>query len=259
VVSQEGSQILITPPTPETVYVPVYEPAVVYGDWPWPLFPPFYFPGFFDGYIAGGFGFGWFGFPVVGPLWGWGLCDWGHHWIDIDRGRWTALNRNYPPPGGGAWQHDPYHRRGVPYRNAAIQSRFPGAQRPPEMSRAFRGYPTGTQQLHSGSGYGRPSAERPSTVPQGPRIPGQPNAVRSPAVIRPAAPQTYRAAPQAYRPAQQAYRASPAPRMPPSFESFGRGADVRSQAERGYSSRMSMPAIHSGGGAAPAVNRGPHR
>jgi len=224
-VTADGSAIEIEPPTPETVYVPVYEPAVVYGDWPWPLYPPFYFPGFFDGVFIGGFGFGWFGYPIIGPLWGWGNWDWGHRWINIDRGRWSGLNNGHPmAPGGGGWQHDVYHRRGVPYQGAATQARFGAAERSAEARRTSRGYPaTGAAPTSSG--------RQPQSQPY---------------VARPAAPQTT--------------RATPASRVPPSFESYGRGADVRAQANRGYSSRMSTPSYHSGGSApSSSGNRGGRR
>ena len=35
--------IVIEPASPEMVYVPYYEPAVVYGAWPYPAYPPYYF------------------------------------------------------------------------------------------------------------------------------------------------------------------------------------------------------------------------
>ena len=40
----EGSKqvIVIEPTNPETVYVPYYDPAVVYGSWPYPAYPPYY-------------------------------------------------------------------------------------------------------------------------------------------------------------------------------------------------------------------------
>jgi hypothetical protein len=41
----EKETIIIQPAQPETIYVPSYNPAVVYGAWWWPLFPPF--PPFF--------------------------------------------------------------------------------------------------------------------------------------------------------------------------------------------------------------------
>ena len=49
----EGSKqvIVIEPTNPETVYVPYYDPAVVYGAWPYPAYPPYYWGA---GYWPGG-------------------------------------------------------------------------------------------------------------------------------------------------------------------------------------------------------------
>src|SRR6185295_821975 len=40
----EGSKqvIVIEPTDPQTMYVPYYDPAVVYGAWPYPSYPPYY-------------------------------------------------------------------------------------------------------------------------------------------------------------------------------------------------------------------------
>jgi hypothetical protein len=44
--------IKIEPTNPEVVYVPTYNPTVVYGSWPYPAYPPYaYYP---PGYVAGG-------------------------------------------------------------------------------------------------------------------------------------------------------------------------------------------------------------
>jgi len=44
--------IVIEPTNPEVVYVPTYNPTVVYGAWPYPAYPPYaYYP---PGYVAGG-------------------------------------------------------------------------------------------------------------------------------------------------------------------------------------------------------------
>lgn len=41
----EGKQVIAIEPTePNTVYVPYYDPAVVYGPWPYPDYPPYYWP-----------------------------------------------------------------------------------------------------------------------------------------------------------------------------------------------------------------------
>ena len=50
---QNGKQVIVIAPThPDTIYVPYYDPAVVYGAWPYPAYPPYYWPA--PGYIAAG-------------------------------------------------------------------------------------------------------------------------------------------------------------------------------------------------------------
>jgi hypothetical protein len=45
VTQDQGSPIIeIEPASPEVVYVPYYDPGVVYGAWPYPAYPPYYFP-----------------------------------------------------------------------------------------------------------------------------------------------------------------------------------------------------------------------
>ena len=42
---QGGKQVIIIAPTqPGTIYVPYYDPTVVYGPWPYPAYPPYYWP-----------------------------------------------------------------------------------------------------------------------------------------------------------------------------------------------------------------------
>jgi hypothetical protein len=65
--SDAAPAIEIMPAEPEVIYVPYYEPAVVYGAWPYAGYPPYFFPAPF-GYVAGpalwfgagvALGFGW--------------------------------------------------------------------------------------------------------------------------------------------------------------------------------------------------------
>ncbi|CAN7791374.1 DUF3300 domain-containing protein [Caballeronia sp. LjRoot34] len=204
VVATSGPAITIEPSNPEIVYVPVYNPAYVYGVWPYPAFPPYYFPGYFDGVIVGSVGFGWVGIGIVGPLWGWNHCDWGRHRIDLDRDRFAGLNGNRSL-GGTAWVHDPSHRLGVPYHDSGVRNRFAGSMGAPDARRSFRGYPDDSEaHFHPPMGVGTVSDFRRSTAPLTRVLPA-------------------------------------APRFPSTFESFGRGADVRSDADRGRASRMSMP------------------
>ncbi len=130
-VTQEADKpvIVIAPASPEVVYVPYYEPAVVYGAWPYPAYPPYYFPPA-PGYIVGGAlvsGIAWgAGFAIGNAIWD-NDCDWGHGNIrvDIDRNVNIDVNRNNVNVGN--WQHNSYHRRGVSYNNKQVQNKFANA------------------------------------------------------------------------------------------------------------------------------------
>ena len=207
VVTTQEEAITIESPSLSVVSFPNCDPSVVYGPWPYPAYPPDYFPGYFEGSLAGGFGCGWIVAPIIAPLWGWGQWNWRRHQIDIDRGRFTLLNRNRPPPDGEIWEHDPTHRRGVPYQGPEAQERYVGSAVSPDVRRNLRGFPTSpTPQIHP--------APSPLSAPIEERRP----ALGGTAV-----------------------------RPPPTFESFGPGSQVRTQAERGNASRMSMPAFAPGG------------
>ena len=86
-VTQEGQTIVIQPANPQVVYLPQYDPWVVYGA-PVVAWPGWYwYPGLF---VAGpGIAFG-VGFPVAffgGFGWGWPFwgCDWHHHAVVFHR------------------------------------------------------------------------------------------------------------------------------------------------------------------------------
>jgi hypothetical protein len=121
---EQGRQVIIIEPTdPNIIYVPYYEPAVVYGAWPYPAYPPYYFPP--PGYIAGGiirtglaFGAGYAvgRWASGGNYWGGGF-GWGGNNINVNRS--TNINVNV-----NKWQHNPAHRHGVRYTNANVQQRF---------------------------------------------------------------------------------------------------------------------------------------
>lgn len=220
VVSTQDDAIIIEPTNPNVVYVPVYDPYVVYGPWPYPAYPPYIFPDIWGGAIIGGIGFGWVGFSVVVPLWGWSHWNWHGRHIDIDRGRFGNIDRHRPPP-GSIWAHDPGHRHGVPYPGAS-QGRFgPGSAISPDARRGFRGYPT------------PPSPPAGSVIRPSPVSPAHPTIRPPPARPAPAPG------------ARSSWRQSPG--YPPTFESFGRGADVRGQAQRGQASRMSPAVPHPSG------------
>ena len=135
-VAVEGSEILIAPVNPEFVYPPCYDAALVYGLWPYPGYPPYVFPPSPECVSAPGLYFG-VGFVVVRSLWGWDHCDWHRRRLRIDPDRFNAINRraieylHRPRIVQDTWQHDPYHRHGVAYRDPGTRARYtrpsPGA------------------------------------------------------------------------------------------------------------------------------------
>jgi hypothetical protein len=96
-VTTEGSDIEIEPVSPEIVYVPAYDPWIVYGApigaWPgWYPYPGIWYDGpvifFGDGFGTGfyrGYGWGW-------HHWG---CDWDHHYAVYDHGRYYSPSRTF--------------------------------------------------------------------------------------------------------------------------------------------------------------------
>ena len=110
VVSNDGAVIVIEAPEPDIVHVPVYDPNVVYGRWPYPDYPPDYFPGYFPSVADEPLGFGWFDVAIVAPLWLWARPDWHRHRIDVDPNRFNALNNHWPAIASGTWRHDPSRR-----------------------------------------------------------------------------------------------------------------------------------------------------
>jgi len=118
---QETKQVItIEPAVPDEIYVPYYDPAVVYGTWPYADYPPYYFaapPYIGAGMVAAGIAFG-AGFAIArwGNYWG-GGCNWGNNNFFINRS--NTINNI-----GNNWQHNPAHRQGVKYANANVAQRF---------------------------------------------------------------------------------------------------------------------------------------
>jgi len=132
----------IVPADPQVIYVPAYDPAVVYGSWWYPGYPPYvWYP---EAAVIGGiisFGVGFFVGAAVGS---WSGFDWGHHDVNIDIHRTTVFNNiNIHNVQGGwqRWGHNPEHRRGVAYWNNATSQRFGRSPaQSMESRRQFSGY-----------------------------------------------------------------------------------------------------------------------
>jgi hypothetical protein len=167
VVQTAPEQITIEAPGPEIVYVPVCDPSIVYGGWPYPDYPPYAFGDFFAGASAGGFGCGWVGWPIVSPLWGWAFLVFRDHHVRIARDRFALIDKNHPPMDSDEWRHDPSHRGDVPYRDAELAARYREAGPNRETLRGFQDHPTGLLSRIDG-----PAAGRPAVMQQEPSLEG---------------------------------------------------------------------------------------
>jgi len=122
---------------PEVIYVPVYNPTVVYGVW-WYPYPPYYvYPPHYAypphvSFTAG---------IVVGAAI-WGNCNWhGGGNVYINHNTYNSFNRTNI--NNGNWNHNVDHRRGVAYqdRNVAQQYNRGAAPKNSASTRdANRGY-----------------------------------------------------------------------------------------------------------------------
>ncbi|SAK48812.1 hypothetical protein AWB79_01338 [Caballeronia hypogeia] len=93
--STSTTTIQIEPANPQVVYVPTYNPTVVYGAWPYPAYPPVYVPPPPGYAIASGFATGLAfgaGIAVANSLWG--NCDWNHGNVNVNVNRYNNINVN---------------------------------------------------------------------------------------------------------------------------------------------------------------------
>jgi hypothetical protein len=163
VVTDDQQIISIEPNNSEATYLPEYDPYSVYGDWWWPVYPPYYWYPNWDNLkdrlqqprptpysLREGI--------KNGSAWGyaWGRCDWRSGNVGIDMSRNTNLNSNinrdyytknyqkagqFDQSGKGTWQHNPADRRGVPYRDQATAQKYNRASTPAaaQSREAYRG------------------------------------------------------------------------------------------------------------------------
>jgi len=126
-VLQEDNNIVIESVRREVVYVPYYDPVVVYGNWWWPHHPPHYwahYPAQHRGsvfvwmpslYINSGFYFH-------------SSIHWGYRHVVVinNHQHHRVYNRQRIVHHRDArhWVHNPQHRRGVNYRNTVVRERY---------------------------------------------------------------------------------------------------------------------------------------
>jgi Protein of unknown function (DUF3300) len=151
--TDEGKQVIvIDQASPNVIYVPSYNPTVVYGApvYPYPsiYYPP---PGYYAAGAAIAFGAGVALGAAWGGGWGWG-CGWGrgdvnvninnkyvNNWnknnynkANFNKANFNQGNFNKANINSGKWQHNPQHRGGAPYNRASasqIQSQLSARER----------------------------------------------------------------------------------------------------------------------------------
>ena len=135
--------IVIEPTSPTEIYVPYYQPAVVYGEWPYPAYPPLYFappPGYVTASaLAAGVAFG---AGVAAGYAVWGHCNWAGHNINVVSNRSVNINNfNRNTANFAKWEYDPDHRHGVRYNNDAVRQKYArtDAQAGRQVREDFRG------------------------------------------------------------------------------------------------------------------------
>src|ERR1700693_2588599 len=131
-VMDQGGYIDIEPAQPEYVYVPVYDPRVIYGPWSDPVYEPdYWYPPPIYGYpdLSAGIAVGiFFGRArrISHHPWGWAHANWRGHDIDVDvrnnnfANRPQYINRWRD----GQWAHIHEHRHGVASSDNGSQDRF---------------------------------------------------------------------------------------------------------------------------------------
>jgi hypothetical protein len=120
--------IRIEPANPQVIYVPAYNPTVVYGAWGYPAYPPYYWPPppmyYPGGALMAGFAWG-VGIAAAGAIFG--GCNWGRGDVDIDVNRAVNIDNSFNRTNvgsGNKWQHDSSHRKGVSYRDQGTRDKY---------------------------------------------------------------------------------------------------------------------------------------
>jgi hypothetical protein len=130
--------VVIEASNPEVVYVPTYDPGVVWGA---PIYP--YPPGAYVAGAAVSFGVG----LAIGGAWGGGGWGWSSGWgsnninINYNNNHVSHYNRthvdgagNRPGSGSNQWRHNPEHRGGAPYGDRRTAQQCGGAARGDQTS-----------------------------------------------------------------------------------------------------------------------------
>jgi uncharacterized protein DUF3300/endosialidase-like protein len=150
----------IEPTNPDEYYVPIYDPRVVYGAWPYAEYEPFYWypPGYAATNVYS------FAAGVVAGAAIWAGVDWFRNRVQINPVRYNSFNRTKIT--NRNWTHNPAHRGAVPYRDPGVAQRF-GDQRKSAAREGFREKAdTGRRDLGKQGGPNAPREAREAARPK---------------------------------------------------------------------------------------------
>ena len=239
--SSGGKQqvIVIQPTNPDVIYVPAYDPLVIYGAWPYPAYRPYYW--YPPGYVASSAL--WFGAGVATGYAIWGRCNWGYGRVTVNVNAYNSFNR--ANINSTSWQHNSVHRRGVSYNNSTLAARYGKGGRNAQAVQArnqFRGRAeTGRKQLAARppgelkgpGGDKRPGANKRPGADNRPGASKRPSDAKRPAANRPKQGANRQTAKQ---PSKSTKRPSQAKR-PSAYKGVGNGKQTRKHSARGKQSR----------------------
>jgi hypothetical protein len=128
-VERVNNKIIIVPTRPEVIYVPYYDPRVVYGHWHWRHHPPVYWEVYPDYYHAGHYGhFYWSPGIHISFNFFFGAVNWHRHHVVVVDHHHSHVYRRYDrivsSQGAQRWRHEPRHRHGVAYRSTVLTKRY---------------------------------------------------------------------------------------------------------------------------------------
>jgi hypothetical protein len=263
--TEAGQPVIdIEPVDPGVIYIPQYDPALIWGPPVYFAYPRWWYPspgvaligGAFFGFgagiaIGGFFGGGWGGWGG----WGW-RPGWRDHTVIVNNNFIHRQNFNSTHfaniHGTTVWDHDAFHRQGVPYSNRDLTNRY---RAPERANLAPRDVP-GRAGFES---HGAPNSPAPAGGFRGSTPPARP---ATPPVRSFSPPARSFSPPASSAPAQPNRGNFGTRQIPPSapsrgaFGGFESGAAARVHSDHGFSSLG--PARSGGGnfGRAPAAPRG---
>lgn len=135
-VSRVDNQIIIEPAQKEVVYVPYYDPRVVYGHWAWYNYPPVYWAPY-PYYVRPPYGhFYWHRGVHISFNYYFSAFHWHKRHVVVvhhnNARHYRHHGRIVTSHGAQRWHHKPVHRRGVAYRSPVVKHRY-NSHRPSTM------------------------------------------------------------------------------------------------------------------------------